>query len=62
MSALRKLFGPGKEKIWRQFCVKTGANYIAGGIWKQDKAQITHGEWTVAMIRRAWPASSFSSL
>jgi hypothetical protein len=49
MSVLRKLFGPSKEEIWKQFCAETGANYVAGGPWKGDKVEATHGQWTVTL-------------
>ena len=49
MSFLRTLFGPSKEEIWQQFCAKTGGNYIAGGFWKGDKVEATHGQWTVTL-------------
>jgi len=49
MSVLRKLFGPSKEEIWQQFCAATGSQYVAGGFWKGDKVEATHGQWTVTL-------------
>lgn len=49
MKALRKLFGPSKEEVWRQLCAATGAEYVQGGFWKGDKVQATHGEWTITL-------------
>ena len=49
MNALRKLFGPSKEEIWRQLCTETGADYVPGGFWKGDKVQATHDEWTITL-------------
>jgi hypothetical protein len=49
MSTLRKWFGPSSEKIWRQLCAETGADYIQGSFWKGDKVQVTHGEWTITL-------------
>ena len=49
MNALRKMFGPSKEEIWRQLCAATGADYVQGGFWKGDKVQVAHGEWTITL-------------
>ena len=49
MSRLRKWFGPNKEEIWRQLCSETGADYVKGGVWKGDKVQAKHGEWTLTL-------------
>ncbi len=49
MNALRKLFGPSKEEVWRQLCAATGAEYVQGGFWKGDKVQAAHGEWTITL-------------
>ena len=43
------MFGPSKEEIWRQLCAATGADYVQGGFWKGDKAQVAHGEWTITL-------------
>lgn len=49
MSPLRELFGPSKEEIWRQLSADIGAAYVEGGMWKGDKVQARHGEWTVTL-------------
>jgi hypothetical protein len=49
MSVFRALFGPSREEIWRQFCAETGSNYVKGRLFKADKVQATHGEWTVTL-------------
>jgi hypothetical protein len=49
MNALRKLFGPSREEIWRQLCTETGADYVQGGFWKGDKVQAAHDEWTITL-------------
>ena len=49
MKALRKMFGPSKEEIWRQLCTELGAEYVQGGAWKRDKVQATHDEWTITL-------------
>ena len=40
MKALRKLFGPSKEEIWRQLSAETGGHFVDGGFWKGDKVQV----------------------
>ena len=49
MGVFRKLFGPSREEIWRQFCDQTGSNYVTGGVWKSDKVETTHDQWTVTL-------------
>lgn len=49
MEFLRQLFGPSQEEIWRQLCSEIGAQYVEGGLWKGDKVQAHHGEWTVTL-------------
>ena len=49
MSLFRQWFGPSREEIWRQFCDQTGSSYTDGGIWKSDKVEATHGQWTVTL-------------
>lgn len=49
MTALRKLFGPSTQEIWRQLCTEINARYIEGGFWKGDKILATHGPWTITL-------------
>lgn len=49
MSVLRQLFGPSKEEIWRKLCSEIGGTYVDGGLWKGDKVQAAHGEWTITL-------------
>ena len=49
MNTLRKLFGPSRAEIWRQLCTEIGADFVPGRFWKGDKAQATHGEWTITL-------------
>jgi hypothetical protein len=49
MSILRQLFGPSKEEIWRHLCSEIGGNYVDGSLWKGDKVQAAHGEWTITL-------------
>jgi hypothetical protein len=49
MGLARKLFGPSKQGIWKQLAAETGAQYVDRGLWKGDKVQATHGEWTMTL-------------
>ena len=49
MGALRRLFGPSKEAIWRQLSAEIDARYVRGTLWEGDSVQATHGEWTVTL-------------
>lgn len=49
MPILRKLFGPSREEIWRQFSHEIHGRYVEGDFWKGDKVQATHGAWTVTL-------------
>jgi hypothetical protein len=45
----RRWFGPSREEVWRQLSDALGARYVDGGVWKGDKVEITHGEWTITL-------------
>lgn len=49
MSALRSLFGPSRQEIWKKLSTEIGAQYVEGRLWKGDKVQASHGEWTVTL-------------
>ncbi len=49
MGIFRKLFGPSREEIWRQFCDQTHSTYVAGSFLKSDKVEATHDQWTVTL-------------
>ena len=49
MAALRKLFGPSREEIWRQLSAEVHGRYVEGGFWKGDKVEATHHAWTVTL-------------
>src|SRR5829696_2659467 len=49
MGLLRKLFGPSKEEIWRKLSAEIDGRYVEGGVWKGDKVEATHGEWTLIL-------------
>lgn len=53
MDISRKLFGPSRGEIWRKLCDEIGADYtqghLADGYWKDDRVQLSHGEWTITL-------------
>ncbi len=49
MSLLRDRFGPSRKDIWRQLSEQIDARYVEGGLWKGDKVQADHGDWTVTL-------------
>jgi len=49
MSLFQGLFGPSKEKIWRQLAEKVGGRFTAGGLFGHDAVQITSGDWIITL-------------
>jgi hypothetical protein len=49
MGILRKLFGPSQEEIWRQLSTEINGRFVDGGLWKGDKVEAEHGEWTITL-------------
>ena len=49
MGTWRKMFGPSKQEIWKQLSTEVQGRFVEGGLWKGDKVQATHGEWTVTL-------------
>lgn len=49
MSALRKLFGPSREEIWRQLTAEIKGRYVKGEFFGRDRVEATHGQWTVTL-------------
>jgi hypothetical protein len=49
MGALRKIFGPSRDEVWRQLAGEIGASYVGGGTWHADKVQARVKEWTVTL-------------
>src|SRR5687767_4161231 len=49
MSVLRRVFGPSRSEIWRQLAEEIGGRYVEGGLWRGDRVQGSHGEWTVTL-------------
>ena len=49
MGVLRKIFGPGKDEIWKQLCSELGADFVQGTFSRQSKVQVHVKEWTVTL-------------
>jgi len=49
MGTLRRWVGPSKAEIWKQLAADVGGQFVAGGAFKADKVQASHGEWTVTL-------------
>lgn len=49
MGVLRRMFGPSRKEIWQQLSTQIGARYVDGGVWKGDKVEAKHGQWTVTL-------------
>jgi hypothetical protein len=49
MSLLRQWFGPSRKEIWQDLCTQIEGTYVDGGMWKGDKVQAAHGEWTITL-------------
>lgn len=47
--ALRKLFSPSKEEVWRQLADQINADIVDGGFWKGTRVEARIGEWTVTL-------------
>src|SRR5206468_1858340 len=48
-NVLRKLFGPSKKEIWRKLSEEMNGRFIEGGFLKQDKVEVSHGEWVLTL-------------
>jgi hypothetical protein len=46
---LRRMFGPSRKEIWQRLSAQMGARYVEGGLWKADKVEAKHGQWTVTL-------------
>jgi len=49
MAFLREIFGPSKEEIWRQLAEQIQADFVNGGLWKADKVEARHRQWTIVL-------------
>ncbi len=49
MSLLNGLFGPSKEKVWRQLAEKVEGRFIEGGLFGQDAVQVSSGDWIITL-------------
>jgi hypothetical protein len=48
-SLLRKLFGPFKTDVWKQFADEIGGRYVDSGFFRTDKVVAHAGPWTVTL-------------
>ena len=49
MGALRQLFGPSRESIWRQLSERIGGRYIESSFWKNPRVEASHREWLITL-------------
>jgi hypothetical protein len=49
MGALRKLFGPSKEEVWRKLRSEIGADFVKGSLWRGDKVVAKVDQWTITL-------------
>ena len=49
MGALRTIFGPSEEKIWKQLSSEINAEFVDRGFWKGGKVIAKVEEWTVML-------------
>ena len=60
MSIMKSIFGDKQEEVWRQFCSMVGdAEYVDGGLFKDDRAVVKIDPWTVVIDTYA--TSSYAS-
>lgn len=49
MGLLRKIFGPSKDKIWRQFSGQVGGQFVKGGFFSKSVVRARHKQWTITL-------------
>jgi len=49
VGVLRRWFGPSKKEIWQQLSEDINGRFVEGGVWKVDKVEASHAEWTVTL-------------
>ncbi len=49
MGLFRKIFGPSKKEVWRQFAEEIGAEFVDGGFWKGNKVVARVEDWTITL-------------
>lgn len=49
MGLLRKLFGPSRDEIWRQFSDQVGGDFVKGGFFSQSVVRARHKQWTITL-------------
>jgi hypothetical protein len=47
--AARRLFGPGKDEVWRQLAAALGAEHVKGRFGTGGKVRATHGAWMITL-------------
>lgn len=49
MGVLRKIFGPGKEEVWRQLSHELGGNFVDSSFLKGHKVEVRVKQWTITL-------------
>ncbi|GAB3882172.1 DUF3137 domain-containing protein [Spirosoma agri] len=49
MNALKELFGPYKDDVWRELAREIKADFVDGNFWRGSKVQATVNEWTITL-------------
>jgi len=44
-----RIFGVGREEVWRQLSTEIGADFIDGGFWRGNKVQAHLKNWTLTL-------------
>jgi hypothetical protein len=42
-------FGPSKDEVWRRLSEEIGAEFVQGGLWKENKVQVHVKPWTITL-------------
>ena len=64
MSALKSLFGPSREEIWRQLAREVGGQFLDGSAFKPSAVQARADDWTITLDALSDPntGSSYTRL
>lgn len=49
MGVLRRVFGPSRDEIWRQFSEQVGGRFVEPTFLKTGKVEAKHDDWTVTL-------------
>ena len=60
MSALKSLFGPSREQIWRQLAREVDGEFLDGNIFKSSAVQAQHDDWIITLDTYSEPNSGAS--